>query len=373
MWLTAQAMTFDMPLMQQKLKKNLAGSQKKLLNRAFVKPFNGILKIHSGQNTCKVEVINSGLIKTTVSAQTNMKILLLGKNGQVGWELQRALAPLGHVIALDRNVSTDVAGAEGIELCGDLSNLTSLEASILAIKPDVIVNAAAYTAVDKAESEIELATLINSGAVELLAKLCEQLNALLVHYSTDYVFNGSGSIPWLENQQTEPLNVYGKTKVSGEQAIEKSGCQYLIFRTSWVYGSKGNNFAKTMLRLASDRDSLSVIGDQKGTPTSAELIADVTAHAIPFVLRDESASGLYHLAAAGETSWYEYAKYVIEQAQSMGQLLQVSQIKQIPTSEYPTPAIRPLNSRLNCDKLRDTFGLHLSHWKSGVDRMLQEI
>ncbi len=319
---------------------------------------------------------SSGWIKTTANAQIKMKILLLGKNGQVGWELQRALAPLGTVIALDRNICTaaeEVTGAEGIELCGDLSNLAHLEKTVLAVKPDVIVNAAAYTAVDKAESDVEMATLINSDAPVLLANLCKQLNALLVHYSTDYVFNGSGTNPWLEDQQAEPLNVYGITKLSGEQLIQQSGCQHLIFRTSWVYGSKGNNFAKTMLRLASDRDTLNVIGDQKGTPTSAELISDVTAHAIPLALSNKSTSGVYHLAAAGETSWYEYAKYVIEQARLMGQPLQVSQIKEIPTSEYPTPAIRPLNSRLNCDKLRAKFGLFLPHWKSGVDRMLQEL
>ena len=199
------------------------------------------------------------------------------------------------------------------------------------------------------------------------------MNALLIHYSTDYVFDGSGETPWLEEQETAPLNVYGSTKAAGEQAIQKSGCKYLIFRTSWVYGSKGNNFAKTMLRLASDRDELSVICDQVGVPTSAELIADITAQAIPKVLANHSHSGIYHLAASGETTWYEYACYVIEQVKLMGQELQVSNIHAIPTTEYPTPAQRPLNSRLKCAKLRKTFNLHLPHWKIGVKRMLQEI
>lgn len=294
-----------------------------------------------------------------------MKILLLGKNGQVGWELQRSLAPLGELIALDRN------GNEG--LCGDLAKLVELEKTVLAVKPDVIVNAAAYTAVDKAETEKELAKVINADAPGLLAKLSKQLNALFVHYSTDYVFDGSGSTPWVEDQAIKPLSVYGATKADGESAIQSSGCKHLIFRTSWVYASKGNNFAKTMLRLGVDRDELSVICDQVGVPTSAELIADITAQAIPKALISHSGSGIYHLAASGETTWHEYACYVIEQVQLMGQKLQVSNIHAITSNEYPTPAQRPLNSRLNCAKLRNTFNLHPPHWKIGVKRMLQEI
>lgn len=294
-----------------------------------------------------------------------MKILLLGKNGQVGWELQRSLAPLGELIALDRNDS------EG--LCGDLANLAEIEKAVLTVKPDVIVNAAAYTAVDKAETEQELAKEINADAPGLLAKLSKQLNALLVHYSTDYVFDGSGSTPWVEEQAIKPLNIYGATKANGESAIQSSGCDHLIFRTSWVFASKGNNFAKTMLRLGAERDELSIICDQVGVPTSAELIADITAQAIPRVLASHSDSGIYHLAASGETTWHEYACYVIEQAKLMGQELKVSKIQPIPTTEYPTPAQRPLNSRLNCAKLRNTFNLHLPHWKVGVKRMLQEI
>lgn len=294
-----------------------------------------------------------------------MKILLLGKNGQVGWELQRALAPLGHVVALDRSHMNG--------LCGDLANLPELEKTILAVKPDVIVNAAAYTAVDKAETEQEQAFLINAGAPALLAKLCKIINARLVHYSTDYVFDGKGQAPLSENQPVAPVNVYGTTKAAGEQAIQDSGCQYLIFRTSWVYASKGSNFAKTMLRLAGERSSLDVIADQIGAPTGADLIADITVQTIVSEVGESDKSGIYHLAASGETSWYEYTRYVIDVAREMGRELQVSQINPIPSSEYPTPAQRPLNSRLNCDKLRSTFGLNLPHWKLGIKRMLQEI
>ena len=294
-----------------------------------------------------------------------MKILLLGKNGQVGWELQRALSPLGEVAALSRNA---VNG-----LSGDLTDLESLEETVLKLKPDVIVNAAAYTAVDKAESDAQLAQLINSDAPALLAKLSKQLGALLVHYSTDYVFNGSGDAPWSEDQVVDPLSVYGSTKAGGEQAIQASGCKYLIFRTSWVFASKGNNFAKTMLRLAADRDALNVIADQIGSPTSAELIADITAQVIPRSQKIKGVSGIYHLAASGETSWYGYACYAIKLTREMGRFLKVAEINPIPTSEYPTAAVRPLNSRLNCDKLKNTFGLHLPDWKVGVNRMIQEI
>jgi dTDP-4-dehydrorhamnose reductase len=293
-----------------------------------------------------------------------MKILLLGKNGQVGWELQRALAPLGELIALDRQ------GESG--LSGDLSNLAKLEQSILSIKPDIIVNAAAYTAVDKAESDTELADVINHKAPALLAKLANKFGALLVHYSTDYVFNGSGEKPWAEDDQTAPLSIYGQTKLDGELAIQQSGCKHLIFRTSWVYAAKGNNFAKTMLRLASDRDELNVISDQIGAPTSAELIADISAHAIMQTRQETAINGLFHLAASGEASWHEYAIYAIEVARNQGASLQVKRINEIPTSEYPTPAARPLNSRLNCCKLVHTFSLCLPHWKTGVERMIQE-
>jgi dTDP-4-dehydrorhamnose reductase len=293
-----------------------------------------------------------------------MKILLLGKNGQVGWELQRALAPLGELVALDRQ------GADG--LCGDLADPAGLRESIRKLQPDVLVNAAAYTAVDKAESEPDLAELINASAPQVMAEEMHKLGGWLVHYSTDYVFDGSASQPWAETDQTGPLNQYGLSKLHGEQAIQASGCQQLTFRTSWVYAARGGNFAKTMLRLAAEREQLNVIADQLGAPTGAELIADITAHALRYAVDKPQVSGLYHLAAAGEVSWHGYASYVIEQARSAGKQLAVQQVNAIPGSEYPTPARRPLNSRLDCEKLRDTFGLILPHWQSGVSRMLNE-
>lgn len=294
-----------------------------------------------------------------------MKILLLGKNGQVGWELQRSLAPVGELIALDRQMS------EG--LCGDLADLDQLRATIVQIKPDVIVNAAAYTAVDKAETETELAERVNARASQVMAEACATLGAWLIHYSTDYVFNGQGTTPWQETDDVAPLNHYGASKLAGEQAIVASGCKYLIFRTSWVYGARGNNFAKTMLRLAKDRETLSVIADQIGAPTGADLIADVTALAITQIQQRPELTGVYHLAAAGEVSWHGYASHVIDFAKANGEELAVTAINPIDTTSYPTPARRPLNSRLNTRKLRDTFSLHLPDWQSGVTRMLREV
>ena len=293
-----------------------------------------------------------------------MKILLLGKNGQVGWELQRALAPLGELVALDRQ------GTDG--LCGDLANLEGLRQTINAVRPDVLVNAAAYTAVDRAESEPELADLINAQAPQVMAEEMRKRNGWLLHYSTDYVFDGSGTTPWQEAGPVAPLNLYGLSKLRGEQAILASGCQQLIFRTSWVYAARGGNFALTMLRLAAEREQLKVIADQIGAPTGAELIADVSAHALRAAFERPQLAGIYHLAAAGEVSWHGYASFVIEQARSAGQQLAVKQITAIPSAEYPTPARRPLNSRLDCRKLRDSFGLHLPDWQTGVARMLNE-
>ncbi|WP_339488040.1 dTDP-4-dehydrorhamnose reductase [Pseudomonas sp. EL_65y_Pfl2_R95] len=294
-----------------------------------------------------------------------MKILLLGKDGQVGWELQRALAPLGEVIALDRQ------GENG--LCGDLADLDGLRTTIRRLQPDVIVNAAAYTAVDKAEDEPELACLINALAPQVMAEEMHALNGWLVHYSTDYVFDGSGTLPWSEMDRTAPLNQYGQSKFQGEEAIQQSGCQHLIFRTSWVYAARGNNFAKTMLRLAAEREQLNVIDDQVGAPTGADLLADVTAHTLRLAVAKPQLSGLYHLAAAGETSWCGYARYVIELTRGMGAALAVQNIEPIPTTAYPTPAQRPLNSRLDTRKVSQSFALHLPSWQSGVSRMLKEI
>lgn len=294
-----------------------------------------------------------------------MKILLLGKNGQVGWELQRSLAPLGQVLALD---------SKSLDYCGDLSDLEGLAATVQRFAPDVIVNAAAYTAVDKAESEPGQARRVNAEAPAVLAAEALKLNTLLVHYSTDYVFAGDGETPWQESDPVGPLSVYGATKLAGEQAIQSSGCSHLIFRTSWVYAARGNNFAKTMLRLAQERDSLNVINDQFGTPTGADLLADVTAHAIRAVRQQPHLGGLYHLASAGETTWYRYARFVLEQAQAAGVELQVgpASVGAIATAAYPTPAKRPGNSRLNTQKLQNAFSLHLPDWQDGVARMLIE-
>ena len=294
-----------------------------------------------------------------------MRILLFGKNGQVGWELQRSLSPLGEVIALD---------SKSEDYCADFTNLSGLAETVRQIAPDVIVNAAAHTAVDKAETEQELAQIINAGAVAVLAQEAKLLDAWLIHYSTDYVFAGHGTKPWKETDSTGPLGVYGATKLAGEQAIQRSGCKYLIFRTSWVYGARGNNFAKTMLRLAKERNSLTVIDDQVGAPTGADLLADVTAHTIRAVQASPELAGLYHLVASGETSWHGYASFVIETAQKMGQNLNmaVENISPVPTSAFPTPAKRPSNSRLDTHKLQTKFALTLPDWQAGVERMLIE-
>jgi dTDP-4-dehydrorhamnose reductase len=294
-----------------------------------------------------------------------MKILLLGKNGQVGWELQRALAPLGDLVALDRK------GEAG--LCGDLSQPDAIAATVRKLSPAVIVNAAAYTAVDKAETDADSAHCINAQAVAALAASARTCGALLVHYSTDYVFDGSGDRPWQEDDAAGPLSVYGRSKLAGEEALRNSGCQHLIFRTSWVYAARGGNFARTMLRLAAERERLTVIADQFGAPTGADLIADVSAHAIRATRTRPELAGTYHLAAAGVTCWHGYARFVIDQARERGRSLQVSEIAPIPTRDYPTPATRPLNSRLDTRRLRTAFELHLPDWQTGVSRMLSEI
>ena len=295
-----------------------------------------------------------------------MKILLLGKNGQVGWQLQRSLAPLGEVIALS-SASTDY--------CGDLANLEGLAQTVRNIAPDVIVNAAAYTAVDKAETDTEQARTVNALAPGVLAIEAQKLGAWLIHYSTDYVFDGTGTHFWQETDASAALSVYGQTKREGEQAVAATGCNHLIFRTSWVYAARGANFAKTMLRLAAEREQLNVINDQFGAPTGAELIADLTAHCIRHAVLHPEVSGLYHLAAGNVTSWYHYARFVIETARSAGVPIKVASeaIKPIPASAYPWPAPRPFNSRLNTHKLQDTFGLVLPDWRSGITRMLVEL
>ena len=294
-----------------------------------------------------------------------MKILLFGKGGQVGWELQRALAPLGELVALD---------FDDAHLHADFSKPAELAATVSAVAPDWIVNAAAHTAVDKAESEAALAEAINAEAPGVLARAAAASGALLMHYSTDYVFDGSGRAPWVEDAPTGPLSVYGRTKLAGEDAIRHSGCRHLIFRTSWVYAARGGNFAKTMLRLAAERDALKVIDDQIGAPTGAELLADLTAIGLRATWREPSLAGTYHVAAAGETSWHGYASHVIEHARTHGVPIRVAReaIERVPTSAFPTPARRPANSRLDTRKLRAAFGVHLPHWQTGVERMLAE-
>jgi dTDP-4-dehydrorhamnose reductase len=291
-----------------------------------------------------------------------MKILLFGKDGQVGFELQHSLAKLGQVIALGRGE-------------GDFANIDGLAGTVRTISPDVIVNAAAYTAVDKAETEADLAHLINAEAPAVLAREAKKIGAWLVHYSTDYVFDGSGKKPWAENDNTSPLNVYGKTKRDGDEAIFASGCKYLLFRTSWVYSPRGNNFPKTMLRLAKEREQLNVVNDQFGAPTGAGLIADITAQALHAVQQKPELGGLYHLAANGETSWHTYALYVLDMARNAGVELKTARenIVSIPSSALSSTARRPHNSRLDTTKLTNAFGFQLPHWQSGVTRAMTEL
>ncbi len=295
-----------------------------------------------------------------------MKILLLGKNGQLGWELQRSLAPLGEVIACGRTEA-------------DLEDLPALRKLVRSISPQIIVNAAAYTAVDKAESEPERAFLINSQAVDILAKEANVLNSLFIHYSTDYVFAGTKKDAYIETDKTEPLGVYGKSKLSGEEAIRASGCRHLILRTSWVYAARGNNFIKTMIRLARERDALKVVSDQIGAPTSAELLADVTALCLYRLQYDASLTSklgeTYHLAAGGATSWHGFAQFILDEAYRHGVELRATakDVQAIPTSEYPLPAKRPANSQLATEKISEAFNLVLPSWEFHAQRAIAEI
>ncbi|ACM32034.1 MULTISPECIES: dTDP-4-dehydrorhamnose reductase [Diaphorobacter] len=295
-----------------------------------------------------------------------MNILLLGKSGQVGWELQRSLAVLGRVTALDH---------DSTEHCGDFANPEGVRETVRALRPDVIVNAAAHTAVDKAESEPEIARLLNATTPGVLAEEAARLGTWLVHYSTDYVFDGSGTRPWVETDAPAPLSVYGATKLEGEQRIQQTGCRHLILRTSWVYAARGGNFAKTMLRLGSERERLTVIDDQWGAPTGADLLADVTAHAVRHLQSRPGDGGLYHCVASGETNWHSYAKYVLEHARQAQPAIELkaTEVAPVPTSAFPTPARRPHNSRLDTTRLQTTFGLVLPPWQQGVARMLTEI
>lgn len=287
-----------------------------------------------------------------------MKILILGATGQVGWELRRSLATLGDVRALNR--------AEA-----DLADLDRLSAVVRAAQADVIINAAAYTAVDKAESERDLATRINAAAPGVLAAEAARAHALLVHYSTDYIFDGAKTGAYVETDAPAPLSHYGQSKWEGEEAVRASGCRYLIFRTSWVYAARGKNFARTILNAAKTRDSLRVVNDQIGAPTSAELIADVTALCLSRL--SGGRAGTYHLTAAGETSWHGYAEKLLKRAAAKGHVFKATSVAAIPSSEYPTPAKRIANSRLNTDKLRSTFGVNLPAWDADLDRLIDEL
>lgn len=298
-----------------------------------------------------------------------MKLLILGKNGQVGWELQRALQPLGEVLALGREKD------EQTNFSGDVTDFSAIKKCILEFSPDIVVNATAYTVVDLAESEPQQADLVNHLAVKNLAELAKQQQILLIHYSTDYVFDGSGNHAWIETDIPNPKNVYGQSKRQGEIALEQSSCQFINLRTSWVYGTHGQNFIKTMLKLAQNREKLSIVADQIGAPTSAALIADVTAHIIRSysINKEQQLQGHYHLAAQGETSWFDYAKFVFQIAQLYGVELKIQQVDAITTKDYPTPADRPLNSRLNTQKIRTQFALHLPTWQQGVMQTVKEI
>jgi dTDP-4-dehydrorhamnose reductase len=294
-----------------------------------------------------------------------VKILLFGKDGQIGWELQRALAPLGEVVALGR--------ADRAPIAGDLRDPDAVAAAVRRVAPQWVVNAAAYTAVDRAETESDLAHVVNATAVGALARAAHAANAWLVHYSSDYVFDGSAATPWREDDPTGPLGAYGRSKLAGEELVRASGCRHLILRTSWVFAARGTNFVRTMLKLARERDSLRVVADQVGAPTGAELLADVTAHAMRRA--EPQLAGTYHVAAGGEASWHAVARHAIARARERGAQLRVvdDAIAAIPSAAYPQAARRPANSRLDTTKLRSTFDLALPPWQAGVDRVVDEL
>lgn len=292
------------------------------------------------------------------------RLLVTGRNGQVGWELQRSLQCLGEVIAVDR-AQIDLAQPE------------TLEAKLDAMAPDVIVNAAAYTAVDKAESEEALATRINGEAPGVMAAWAARRGALMLHYSTDYVFDGSGSVPWQPDDQPAPLSAYGRSKLAGERAVAAAGGDHLILRTSWVFASRGRNFLLTMLRLAAEREELNIVDDQWGAPTSARLIADATAQVVAGALTERRSgsfvSGLAHLAAAGPTTWHAFAAAIIELARLANRPVRVHSLNAIASSAYPTPAKRPGNSRLDCSALERRFGLALPGWQQALQLCFEEL
>ena len=293
-----------------------------------------------------------------------MNILVTGGSGQVGFELQRTLSPFGAILATGRQ-----------EL--DLADSQAIERYLEQHQPDCIVNAAAYTAVDRAESEPDLAHALNAGLPATLAQYAAAKNIWLVHYSSDYVYPGTGTAPWTEESETGPLSTYGQTKLAGDQAIQASGAKHLIFRTSWVYSARGNNFMKTMLRLGAEKETLNIVNDQHGSPTPARLIAQVTALALYRVFQADQPQqyqGIYHLAPRGTTHWHEFAQAIFEAAAGQGTQLKIrpENVHGIPTRDYPTPAARPLNSRMGLDKLEQTFSLQLPEWRGQLQQTLTE-
>jgi len=295
-----------------------------------------------------------------------LKILVTGKRGQVGWELQRTLMPLGHIFAVDRESM-------------NLADSSAIVQTIAHLKPDVIVNAAAYTAVDKAETEQSLAMQINGQAVQVLAEEAKKHHALLIHYSTDYVFDGTKSHPYSENDSTAPINYYGVSKLAGEQAIQAVASDYLILRTSWVYGNRGNNFLLTMLRLMQERETLTIVSDQHGTPTWSRFIAETTAHIIKQALQERTeqlfSSGIYHLTATGDTSWHGFAEMILQLAKKNAWQpeLKIKTLDKIGTAHYPTPAKRPLNSRMATEALCERFSLHLPVWDEALALCMERL
>ena len=299
-----------------------------------------------------------------------MTVLVFGGNGQVGQELLRALSPLGEVVATTRSGTLPDGSACEV---ADFNQPDSLPALLDRLQPSAVINAAAYTAVDRAEQEPEAALRANAQAPGVIARWCAAHGVPLVHYSTDYVFDGQDNTPYREEEPTAPLGVYGTSKRNGEDAVRAAGGRHLIFRTSWVYATRGANFAKTMLRLAAEKETLSIINDQHGAPTGAELLADCTAIAIREELHNKAVAGTYHLVASGETSWYDYARFVFDVARANGVQLAINEVNGIPTTAYPTPAKRPLNSRLSNEKFQRVFGVTLPDWRQGVERVVVEV
>ena len=295
-----------------------------------------------------------------------MKIILFGKEGQVGFELQKSLSSLGELFALGRN-STNY--------CGDFTNAQGISQCIRNINPDVIVNASAYTDVDKAEEDLSLSFTINAEILALIADEAARVNALFIHYSTDYVFDGNGVKPWSETDKISPINAYGLSKAKGDEFIQNSGCNYVILRTSWVYGINGNNFIKTILCLASKKSELKVVRDQIGSPTSAMLLAKLTAFIIPKILQESRLIGIYHVCSSGETSRHDYAKFILDVRDKLG--LEPNEknieIQSVLTNQFKFPAKRPLNSRLNTKKFRAAFNIELPYWKIDVEKTVKSI